>query len=189
MYAAWLADFAAREVAAIGFGIVTLHRPLTDREPVIDLQEVRGPVEAALGATVAAGIAARALLAEHTDDEILALPWRVGDDVTIERHYRPGEADPRAIQLRQGGGLRHTEVLGTEAAALLSVCDGELTAAAAITAIAAILGEPEHELRTALQPRPAPLGSPPASSTRDRRRRAVQGVIGVSLQPRRPAFW
>ena len=32
MYAAWLDDFAARDVEAIGFGIVTLHRPREERE-------------------------------------------------------------------------------------------------------------------------------------------------------------
>lgn len=152
MYAAWLADFAARDVAAIGFGIITLHRPRQERDPVVELMEARAPVDAAMGPALAAGIAARAWLAGHTDAEILDHPWRVAGDVTIERHYRPGEADPQVIQLRQGSGLRRVERLGTEAAALLSVCDGELSAAAAITAIAAVLGEREEPMGARLLP-------------------------------------
>jgi methylase of polypeptide subunit release factors len=150
MYAAWLADFAARDVTAVGFGIVTLHRPTTARAPVVDLQDVRAPLAGPLGPTIADGIAARVWLAEHTDADLLARPWQVAGDVTMEHHVIPGEAQPRVIRLVQGGGLRHTESLDTAAAGLLSVCDGEVTAGAAITAIAALLEEPVEPLRARL---------------------------------------
>ncbi len=152
MYAAWLADFAARGVEAVGFGVVTLHRPRTDRAPFVELQDVRTPVNTPMGPVIAAGITARAWLAEHTDADLLATAWTVAPDVTVEHHLVPGESDPRVIRLVQGGGLRHTEVLDTAAAALVSVCDGDLAAGTALTAIAALLDEPAADLTTRVVP-------------------------------------
>ncbi|MBD3784253.1 MAG: methyltransferase [Micrococcales bacterium] len=139
MYSAWLDDFAARDVEAIGFGVVTLQRPATDRPPFLDLVDVPGPVEQPMGPAVLAGLRARTWLAEHDDDALLDVAWRCADDVTEERFGVPGEPDPRAIVLRQGGGLRRGLPLSTVTAALVSVCDGELTARAAAAAIAGLL--------------------------------------------------
>lgn len=152
MYAAWLADFAARDVAAIGLGVVTLHRPTTDREPFIVLQDVRGPIATPMGPSVDRGLTARVWLAEHDDADVLATAWTAAPDVTVEHHFIPGQADPRVIRVRQGGGLRHTEEIDTAAAALLSVADGELTAGAALTAIAALLEEDAVDLTARLLP-------------------------------------
>jgi len=139
LYAAWLADFAARGVERIGFGVVTLQRPTGDRDPWVDLLEVTGPVAPALGATVEAALAARTWLVEHTDDDLLAVAWRCADDVTQETHGRFGEDDPTVVLARQGGGLRRVVRLDTVTAGLLSVCDGTLPAAAALRAIADLL--------------------------------------------------
>ncbi|WP_299446694.1 class I SAM-dependent methyltransferase [uncultured Phycicoccus sp.] len=147
MYAAWLDDFAARDVEAIGFGVVTLQRPATDREPFVDLVDVPGPVEQPMGPAVLAGLAARTWLAEHDDDAVLDVAWRRADDVTEERHAVPGEPDPRVILLRQGGGLRRQVPLSTVTAAYLSVSDGELTARAAAAAIAGLLGLDDTAVR------------------------------------------
>jgi len=152
MYAAWLADFAARDVAAIGLGVVTLHRPTTDRDPFIVLQDVRGPIATPMGPSVDRGLTARVWLAEHDDADVLATAWTAAPDVTVEHHFIPGQADPRVIRVRQGGGLRHTEEIDTAAAALLSVADGELTAGAALTAIAALLEEDAVDLTARLLP-------------------------------------
>ncbi|MBM6401347.1 DUF7059 domain-containing protein [Phycicoccus sonneratiae] len=148
MYTAWLDDFAARDVEAIGFGVVTLQRPTTGREPFRDLVDVPGPVEQPMGPSVLAGLRARTWLAEHDDDAVLDTAWRVADDVTEERHSVPGEADPRVILLRQGGGLRRHLPLTTLTAALVSVCDGELTARAATAAIAGLLDLDDEAVRT-----------------------------------------
>ncbi|WP_068402937.1 DUF7059 domain-containing protein, partial [Kribbia dieselivorans] len=43
-YRAWLDDFAARGVEAIGFGVITLQRPAEPRDPFVDLMEATGPV-------------------------------------------------------------------------------------------------------------------------------------------------
>jgi hypothetical protein len=147
MYTAWLADFAARGVVAIGFGVVTLQRPQTPREPWRDLMEVTGPVASPMGPAVLAGVRARTWLAEHDDEAVLSAAWRCAEDVTEERHGRPGDADPSVILLRQGGGLRRAIRLDTVMAALVSVCDGELTAGQALAAIASLMGADTEQVR------------------------------------------
>ncbi|MEP6855299.1 MAG: PqqD family peptide modification chaperone [Pedococcus sp.] len=150
MYAAWLDDFASRGVTAVGFGVVTVQRPVGDRQPFVYLDEVGGPVASPMGPHVLAGIRARTWLAEHTEDDLLAVAWTAAPDVTEERHSRPGDQDPSAILLRQGGGLRRAVRLDTAGAALLSVCDGSLPAGVAIAAIAELLEVEEDTLRPSL---------------------------------------
>ena len=141
MYAAWLDDFEARDVEAIGFGV---RHPAAARaptgQPFVDLMDVPWPVESPMGPAVLAGLDARTWLAEHDDDAVLDMRL-VGapPDVHEERHTMPGAADPSVIVLRQGGGLRRHLTLTTVTAAFASVCDGDLTARAAAAAIAGLL--------------------------------------------------
>jgi Methyltransferase small domain len=139
MYAAWLDDFATRDVESIGFGVVTLHRPRVEREPFVDLMDVPWPVESPMGQTVLAGLKARCWLAEHDDDAVLDTAWSCAPDVHEERHAMPGAEHPSVIILRQGGGLRRHLTLTTVTAAYASVCDGDLTARAAAAAISGLL--------------------------------------------------
>ena len=141
MYAAWLDDFASRDVEAVGFGVITLHRPVAEREPFVDLMEVRGPVSDAMGPTIAAGLSARELLATLDDDRLLDIVWAAAEDVTIEQHLQPGSSQPRAVTAVQGGGLRLRVVLDTVTAAYLGVADGSLTPRQGLVAIAALLEE------------------------------------------------
>ena len=136
---AWLADFAARGVARIGFGVIVLQRPAGERGTFRDLVDHRGPVEQPMGPRVLEGVRARTWLAEHDDDAVLDVAWHCAPDVIEERHTRPGESDPVLILARQGAGLGRTAGLDTLGAALLSVCDGELTARQAVAAIAGLL--------------------------------------------------
>ena len=153
MYAAWLDDFASRGVSAIGFGVITLQRPVGERAPFVDLTEVGGPVAAPMGPHVLAGVRARTWLAEHDDDELLATAWSCASDVTEERHGRPGEQDPAVILLRQGGGLRRVVRLDTAGAALVSVCDGSLAAGPALAPLAGRRAGDAPLLRAELVPR------------------------------------
>ncbi|HET8600395.1 MAG TPA: class I SAM-dependent methyltransferase [Segeticoccus sp.] len=153
MYAAWLADFAARGVRSIGFGIITLHRPATDRAPWRDLVEVTGPVAAPMGPTVLDGIRARTWLAEHGDEAVLSTAWRCAPDVTEERHGRPGAPDPHVILIRQGGGLRRVFRADTVLAAFVGVCDGQLTARQALDAIATLVDADASSVRSQSLPR------------------------------------
>ncbi|HET8989032.1 MAG TPA: methyltransferase [Humibacillus sp.] len=152
MYAAWLADFASRDVEAIGFGVVTLQRPETDRAPWRSLDEAAGPVAAPMGPAVDAGLRARTWLAEHSDDDVLDIAWSCAPDVTEERHGRPGADDPSVILVRQGGGLRRVVRVGTVLAAYLGVADGELTARAALDAIASLLDLDGNAVRAEVVP-------------------------------------
>ena len=152
MYAAWLDDFASRGVSAIGFGVITLQRPVGEREPFLDLTEAGGSVATPMGPAVLAGLRARTWLAEHTVEDLLGIAWRCADDVTQEEHSRPGDEHPTAIMLRQGAGLRRSVRLGTAGAALVSVCDGSLTAGAALSAIAGLLEADEEQVRAETVP-------------------------------------
>lgn len=139
MYAAWLDDFASRDIESIGFGVITLHRPAVEREVFVDLMDERGPVPPAMGDSVRVGLEARVWLAEHSDEDVLERAWTATPDVTEERHTRPGAQDPSVIVARQGGGLGRIITLTTVTAAYLSVADGELTPKQAVGAIAGIM--------------------------------------------------
>ena len=152
LYAAWLDDFADRGVERVGFGVITLQRPQTPREPWRDLVDVPHPVASPMGPTVLAGLRARTWLAEHDDDDLLDIAWRVADDVTEERVGRPGATDPAVIQLRQGGGLRRVVRLDTLGAGLVGACDGELTARQLCSGLAVLTKEPVQEVVGAVLP-------------------------------------
>lgn len=152
LYAAWLADFASRDVEAIGFGIITLQRPATDRAPWRELAEVGGPVAGPMGPTVEAGLRARTWLAEHSDDELLDVPWSCAQDVTVEQHSQPGAEHPNVILVRQGGGLGRAVRADTLLAAYVGVADGELTARVALDAIATVLEVDPAQVRADVLP-------------------------------------
>jgi len=137
-YAAWLDDFAARDVEAIGFGIITLRRPLTGAPTLRRLEEVTGSVQQPLGGYVAAGLAAHDWLADRDDAALAGARLTVAPDVTEERYLTPGNADPDVVLLRQGGGLRRTVRAGTALAGLVGACDGELTVGQLAGGIAAL---------------------------------------------------
>lgn len=152
MYAAWLSDFASRDVGGVGFGVVTLQRPVGEREPWVSLDEVHGSVATPMGPTIDAGLRARTWLAEHDDDAVLDVKWACAPDVTEERHGRPGAEDPSVILLRQGGGLGRVVRVETLLAGYLGVADGELTARAALDAIASIVDVDAGEVRAEVLP-------------------------------------
>ena len=64
----------------------------------------------------------------------------MAEDVTEERHQRPGAEHPGVILLRQGAGLRRTNLLSTELAGFVSACDGDLSVGQITGALEALLG-------------------------------------------------
>ena len=60
--------------------------------------------------------------------------------------------DPVVIEVRQGGGLGRRELVSAELAAYLSVCDGSLSARAAIPAIAQLAEVSEERVRGEVLP-------------------------------------
>lgn len=148
-FADYLADFASRDVEGIGFGSVWLRRPGNPNDLVrVTLEEITHEIEQPVGPHLAAAIGRNDWLAAHTEqaasgigiaDEFLL----VADDVTEERHARPGAEHPGVILLRQGAGLRRTTLLSTELAGFVSACDGDLTAGQIAGALAMLLDRPD----------------------------------------------
>jgi methylase of polypeptide subunit release factors len=138
-YAAYLADFASRNVGGIGFGMVFLRRPAGERR-LRRFEEITYPIEQPVGPHLGAAVERADWLAAH---DVSAAHLLVAEDVTEERHQRPGAEHPGVILLRQGAGLRRTNLLSTELAGFVSACDGDLTAGQIIGALEALLGGTE----------------------------------------------
>jgi hypothetical protein len=136
-YAAYLADFESRNVKGIGFGMVLLRRPLSPGQPFSRFEEITYPIEQPIGPHLGAALERQDWLAANNLDEAHLL---VADDVTEERHQRPGAEHPGVILLRQGAGLRRTNLLSTELAGFISACDGDLSAGQIAGALEALLG-------------------------------------------------
>ncbi|MBD5785340.1 methyltransferase [Cellulosimicrobium terreum] len=151
-YAAWLDDFAARDVEAVGFGIVTLRRPVSGGPTLRRLEEHTGSVRQPLGAHLAASLAAHDWLAVRDDAALAAEHLAVAADVTEERFHTPGEPDPSVVLLRQGDGLGRAVQASTGLAALVGASDGELTVGQLVGAIAALLEVSAADLAAELLP-------------------------------------
>jgi methylase of polypeptide subunit release factors len=151
--AAWLDDFAARGVTGVGFGYLLLRHPESPATPrlrrIERLDAPLGRGTAGLGSHLALAVAAADWQAARDDDEVLAARLTVAGDVTEERSHWPGEADPSVLLLLQGGGFRRELRVGTELAAIVGACDGELSLGAIVVAVAELLELDLAELRRA----------------------------------------
>jgi hypothetical protein len=151
--AAWLDDFADRGVTGVGFGYLVLRHPRAESAPrVRRIERLDAPLgrgTAGLGSHLASALAAADWQAARDDDEVLAARLIVAGDVTEERSHWPGEPDPSVLLLRQGGGFRRELRVGTELAAIVGACDGELSLGAIVVAVAELLDLDLAELRRA----------------------------------------
>ncbi|MDP5227562.1 MULTISPECIES: methyltransferase [Arthrobacter] len=138
-YRDYLQDFAGRAVGAIGFGMVLLQAP--GEFPLRRFEEITYPVEQPLGPHLLAALGRRAWLAGH---ELAEEALVVAEDVTEERHQRPGAEHPGVILLRQGAGLRRTTLLSSELAGFVSACDGDFTAGQLAAAVVSLTPGPEE---------------------------------------------
>lgn len=130
LLSAWLEDFAARQITAIGLGIVRIKRlPATlPSEPIFYLEQAAGSFDSEnlgvrMHATFAHGIDASLL----QDNEILAKHWLLDKNVVEVREHRPGEESPRAIMLRTTRPIERSVAADSLLAAAVGACDGELT--------------------------------------------------------------
>ena len=139
-YAAYLDDFASRDVGGIGFGMIWMRRRDAAQAAIKRFEEITYPIEQPIGPHLGAAVdRADWLVGASLPDTRLV----VAGDVTEERHQRPGALHPGVILLRQGAGLRRTNLLSTELAGFVSACDGELTVRQLAGALEAILGNAE----------------------------------------------
>jgi methylase of polypeptide subunit release factors len=137
-YAAYLDDFASRNVEGVGFGMILLRRPLSGHQPVFSrFEEITYPIEQPIGPHLGAAVERADWVAANSVPEAHLV---VAEDVTEERHQRPGAAHPGVILLRQGAGLRRTNLLSTELAGFASACDGQLSVRQIVAALVSLLG-------------------------------------------------
>ena len=151
-YGAWLDDLASRDVASVGFGVVTLRRPVAGPPTLRRLESQTGSVRQPLGPVLAAGLAAHDVVHALGDDDLAALRLIVAPDVTEERYLEPGAVDPRVVLLRQGGGFGRAVQAGTALAAFVGACDGELTAGQIVGALGALLDVPAADVAADVLP-------------------------------------
>ncbi|MYX30064.1 methyltransferase [Streptomyces sp. SID8381] len=145
-YDAWLDEFEARKVRAVGFGWITLRR--TDSaEPVITVEEWPHPVEQPLGDTVRAHFERVAYLRDHDDAALLDDYFRLAREIVQEQVGLPGAEDPEHVVLRQHRGMRRATTVDTVGAGFAGVCDGTLSAGRILDAIAQLVGEDPVLLR------------------------------------------
>lgn len=148
-YEEYLLDFASRNVVGIGFGYIFLRRPADgESADAPRFEEILYPIEQPVGPHLASTVDRGLWLKKHHDLTFEYL--LVASDVTEERHQSPGAEHPGVILLRQGAGLRRTNLLSTELAGFVSACDGELTAGQIIGALAVLLERDDSEFAEAL---------------------------------------
>ncbi|MEU8574797.1 class I SAM-dependent methyltransferase [Streptomyces asoensis] len=145
-YDAWLDEFEARKVKAVGFGWITLRRT-TAAEPVITVEEWPHPVEQPLGDAILAHFARLDYLRAHDDAALLAGHFRLVTEVVQEQVGLPGAEDPEHVVLRQHRGMRRATQVDTVGAGFAGVCDGSLSAGRILDAIAQLVGEDPVSLR------------------------------------------
>ncbi|WP_249354079.1 methyltransferase [Microbacterium sp. 2FI] len=151
---AWLDDFTARQVTAVGFGYVLLRRPVAGQPSLARYETLPQPLGGDdLGAHLAAALAAHDRLAALDDAALAASVLAVAADVTEARHHLPGAEDPTVIELRQGGGFARSLAVDPGLAALVGACDGDLPVGVLIDAIAHLLDVDAAALRADLLPR------------------------------------
>jgi methylase of polypeptide subunit release factors len=147
-YDAWLDEFEARGVRAVGFGWITLRKSAAAAaEPSITVEEWPHPVEQPLGDTVRAHFARVDWLRANDDAALLESSFRLSGEVVQEQVGLPGAEDPEHVVLRQGRGMRRATKVDTVGAGFAGVCDGTLSAGRILDAIAQLMGEEPVLLR------------------------------------------
>ncbi|MDQ0776360.1 methylase of polypeptide subunit release factors [Streptomyces aurantiacus] len=155
-YDAWLDEFEARKVKAVGFGWITLRRLGPDRLgaggsgaelPSVVLEEWPHSIEQPLGDTVRAHFERVDYLRAHDDAALLAGHFRLAGEIVQEQVGLPGAEDPEHVVLRQHRGMRRATKVDTVGAGFAGVCDGTLSAGHILDAIAQLVGEDPVLLR------------------------------------------
>ena len=149
-YLAYLNDFESRNVHSIGFGMIWLRRPTEATaagatEPLQRFEEITYPIQQPIARALTESVRRYDRLAAMDDEALLTAHLEVAEDVTEERHGRPGAEHPSVILLRAGSGLCRTQLLSTETAGFTSASDGELAVGQIVAALAMLLSWPEYD--------------------------------------------
>ncbi|MDN5685529.1 MAG: class I SAM-dependent methyltransferase [Brachybacterium sp.] len=155
LVSSWLADFADRDVEAVGFGYLLLRRPepglSASRRGVLRTEVATGTGTGSPAAHLASGLTALDVLA-GLDDEVLATRRLVrAEDVVERRHLTPGAWDPMLIELVQGAGLARVVRADQMLAATVGALDGTLTVGQVVAAVCALTdADPDEALEQVL---------------------------------------
>lgn len=143
---AWLDDFAARRIVAIGLGSIRVRRLAGDAklahdgEELIRAEHVSDPFSDDQPGSALFRIFRNALrVAAMSDAEMLETRWLRDSAVTEQREHRPGEEAPQSIRLHIDAPVARAVQADTLLAAAVGVCDGELTLAQTADALAQVL--------------------------------------------------
>lgn len=155
-YRAYLADFASRDTEAIGFGYLILRRGPEQGAPWRRFEELTARLPPAPHHAIAHTLAAQQHLVGAGQilpgERLLAERLVVAADVTEERHYRPGQPDPEVVLLHQGGQLGRSVRVGSNTAAVVGACDGELTLEQITTAVGVLTDAEPAQVRAEVLP-------------------------------------
>ncbi|TLP71831.1 DUF7059 domain-containing protein [Nesterenkonia sphaerica] len=132
-YAEYAADFSARGVQGVGFGLIWL-QATQQAQPWRRFEELLGDVQQPLGPVI--GETARR--AQQNPASVVDSTLTVPGSVTEERYQRFGAEHPEVIIARQGSGLRRARPISSAAAGFLAAADGEYTAGQLITAVCSL---------------------------------------------------
>ncbi|MCG2623522.1 methyltransferase [Arthrobacter sp. I2-34] len=144
-YAAYLEDFVSRQVSGIGFGMIWLRRAADGGAGRLRrFEEITYPIEQPIGPHLAAAVERHDWLRAHAADFAQQHLCPAGD-VTEERHQRPGAEHPGVILLRQGAGLRRTNLMSSELAGFVAASDGELPVGRLVAALETLVEDPGEE--------------------------------------------
>ena len=152
LYAAWLDDFATRQVAEVGFGYIALRKPVDGIPTLRRFEHYGQPLGGSLGDHIAAVFSAHDWLRGHDDESLRSSAVTIASDVTEERHYWPGEEHPTVMLLRQGSGFARSVQMGTALSAVVGACDGELTIGQISDAVADLMQVDSDELSAEVLP-------------------------------------
>jgi hypothetical protein len=149
-YDTWLAWLESQGAEAVGFGWINLRR--TEAVPVLRLEDWPYDVEQPIAPEVGAWFERVAMLRDLDDERMLGSRPVARSDVRQETYGAPGAEDPEQIVLRQQRWLRRARQADTVEAALVGACDGELTVAQVLDALAQLLERDADEVRSAYLP-------------------------------------
>jgi hypothetical protein len=152
-YDAWLDWFAARRVAAIGMGFVSMWRTGASR-PVRVLEDVPQAIDLPAGEQIADWILRTRWLAAVDDNALLDCRLRARRGLTHEQTQRLDVGDWREVTsyLRQDDGLRWQVEIDDAVLGLVAACSGDRPLGLLVSLLAAAAARPVEEVAQAALP-------------------------------------
>ena len=143
---AWLDDFSARRIVAIGLGSIRVHRlsasvqTVHETDELIRAEHISDPFFGDFPGSELTSVFRQALrVAEMSDEQMLELRWWRAASLSEMREHRPGEDAPHSIMLQIERPVARIVQADTLLAAAVGACDGELTLRQIADALAQIL--------------------------------------------------